>query len=223
LSDPSLTSYGNVDFDANLNVDGSATIDGTLNLGAAGNQITTDANGDVTMTGSATYWDDVVIDGLAVRPGGTAPGLAGGISGGLYLYAFDAASDESVHFTVQLPHGYKEGSTIYPHIHWYSPQASTNVVRWGLEYQWANVAGTFSGSTVYAEPANAGLTNQLADFTAITGTSKTISSILVCRLFRDADHANDTFAYDASLLSIDFHVEMDTLGSHEVTTKGVSY
>jgi len=41
--------------------------------------------------------------------------------------------------------------------------------------------------------------------------------MLLCRVFRDI--ANDNFDDDAALFEIDFHYEIDALGSKEETTK----
>ncbi len=59
---------------------------------------------------------------------------------------------------------------------------------------------------------------------AITGTSKTISSMLVCNVKRTDTGADDTWVSAVSgqlplLLEIDFHFEMDTLGSNTGSAK----
>jgi hypothetical protein len=55
--------------------------------------------------------------------------------------------------------------------------------------------------------------------TGIDGTGKTLSSMIICRLYRDVSDANDTYASDAFLLEIDFHYEIDTVGSRTELTK----
>ena len=99
------------------------------------------------------------------------------------------------------------------------------VVRWGLEYEWQNIAADFSATTtIYAEESmtDEADKHQMTAFAAITGTGKTISSMLVCRLFRNSSHANDTYDNGtalALLLEVDFHYELDTVGSRQITTK----
>lgn len=96
-------------------------------------------------------------------------------------------------------------------------------MRWGLEYAWVNLGGTFtSTTTIYAQdhsPADSALVSKehyLTPFSAISGTGKTISSMVMCRLFRDATNATyDTYSDFAGLLEIDFHIECDSLGSHQ--------
>jgi hypothetical protein len=47
----------------------------------------------------------------------------------------------------------------------------------------------------------------------LVGTGKKVSSILICRLWRNSGNSADTFQEDAGLLSLDFHFQIDTVGS----------
>jgi hypothetical protein len=133
-----------------------------------------------------------------------------------------------VFFEVQISHKYKEGSTIYPHVHWQplSSAATATRVRWGLEYIWRNVGETapLTTTTIYTTDLMPnenliGFRHYISEFDAITGTGKTISSMLTCRLFRDGANAADDFAGEAGLLEFDIHIEIDSLGSNEEYTK----
>jgi hypothetical protein len=88
-------------------------------------------------------------------------------------------------------------------------------VVWSLEYTWANTDGTFSApTTINSTALQAGGTawvSKYSDFDDIDGTGKKVSSMLVCRLFRNP--ANDTYEQDAALLEIDFHYQIDDFGS----------
>lgn len=179
----------------------------------------------LTLTGDC--WDDTQVPALAFKTGATAPGFEAFCpSGTLLCYTFaGAGTDDQVYFTVQLPHSYKEGTDIYPHVHWAETAttgAGTNVV-WGLEYSWANVAGTFGApSTIYVTNSVSGTNwkHSLSSFPTITGTSKTVSSILVCRMFRNANTATaDDYDQSAACLGFDIHYQIDTLGSKNETSK----
>ena len=69
-------------------------------------------------------------------------------STGVYTYQFDNNTEEELFFAAQIPHAWKEGSNIYPHVHWYPTNTDTGNVIWGLEYTWANVNGTFGRGNV---------------------------------------------------------------------------
>ena len=199
-----------------------ALVSGTLSLG-----------GNLELLGTCSgieydpiYWDDVRMPGLQVQLAGFRdPDLVkfkdnGVGSYGVYWYQFDASTNEEVHFSIQLPHAYKEDSDIYPHIHWSPTTSGIGTVRWGFEYSWANVNDIFPTNTtlIYIEADADGepFKHQVAALPSIDGTNKNISSMLMCRLFRWADHSSgDTYDDDAGFLEFDIHYQIDTPGSRQ--------
>jgi hypothetical protein len=181
-------------------------------------------------------WDDLRVPMSATKLGGSKdPGFAvfktnGSGSQGTFIFWFDAASEEELYFVAQLPHSYKEGSNITPHVHWV-PKADGKAgekVSWGLEYSWQNMGSTFGNTTIIYTNTHSPAETLVAerhyrsDMAAITGTGKTISSMLVCRLFRNATGAGgstDDYTADAGLLEFDFHFQMDTRGSKTIGAK----
>lgn len=122
---------------------------------------------------------------------------------------------EAMSFTAQLPHNWKEGTTIYPHIHWIPKITAPGNMKWNLDYSWANSDGTFSSITTISVVVNGSftqnkqlMTNLTNGNTGISGTGKTISSILVCRIWRDSSDSEDTYSGDAGGLSMDFHISL---------------
>lgn len=192
--------------------------DGTNNTVIAG-------NGHLTFEGTATCFDDLNIPGLAIRTAGVNEPTLSAFGSSTKIYTFSGTTMNECFFTVQLPHGYKEGSDIEPHIHWcpMTSPASTLNVRWGLDYQWQNRAAVYSATDtsilVTAATGTTGYTHIVSSFGAISGAGKTISSILVCRLYRLPADAADTYTNAAGLLSFDFHYEIDSIGSNTATTK----
>jgi hypothetical protein len=181
-------------------------------------------NKGVGIDNFAETWDDCRIPGLSARTNATAPDLeAFGPSGNLLAYAFNgAATAEQCYFSIQLPHGYKEGSDIHPHVHWAPTTAAAGNVKWQLEYSWANMDGTFGAPTTIFGIGAAGGTawkHILTDLTDISGTGKTVSSMLMCRLFRNPADSSDTYEADATLLEFDIHFIVDSLGSKKELTK----
>lgn len=185
-------------------------------------------DGEIVLNGTATVFEDLRIPMTASKLGGSKdPGFtlfrnkAG--SQGVFCYQFDKVSEEELYFAVQLPHSYKLGSTIYPHAHWgvAGSVAGGTTVRWGLEYTWVDIDGTFAEPTIIYTTATDPVTqykHRLNSFTDIAGTGITgVSSMMLCRVFRDV--ANDNFDGDAALFEIDFHYEIDTMGSKTPTAK----
>jgi len=198
----------------------------SIQMGDIGGNSDTEFNGDVVY--NDTFWEDLRFPSVSIKIGATkAPGFAqfkddGSGSTGVYTYYYDDSSEEQQFLIAQLPHAYKEGTDIEPHVHWAPSDANSGNVVWGLEYTWQNIDGTFGNTTAITVTDAADGTadkHQIADFATITGTSKTLSSILVCRIYRDATNASDTYASDAALLEVDIHYEIDAPGSDSEYTK----
>ena len=185
--------------------------------------------GNIRLIGNATSWDDVRVSGSQFRSGVTAPALSAfGPSGNLRTYRFESAKHQEVEFEIQMPHRWKEGSKIYPHVHWTPISAATGNVVWELEYAWASINGAFGApSNMASDPAAAGGTawvHKLSQFKSggnayIEGTGQTLSSMLVCRMHRNAGSGSDTLADDVALLEFDLHYEVDGFGSDEEFVK----
>jgi hypothetical protein len=223
--------------DRNNNFAVLQTLPGALigNYGA-GNYSEFEADGTLEMHGDATVWDDLRIEPVVKATGTNDPTFTqwftnGAGSRGVYLYNFTndiLASEKEVFYTVQLPHSWAQ-TAIYLHAHWISDNSqATAAVRWGLEYTWANVGQVFGNTTIiYSStpfPADVNLVqykHYKTQFAAITPTASQngISSILICRLFRNSSHADDTFTGIAGLLYADVHFELNTIGSRTELTK----
>lgn len=168
-------------------------------------------------------WEDLRVPMTATTVGGAKdPGLITFNGGNLKVWGFAAGGqDEELFFECQIPHSYKEGTDILPHVHWCPIDANTGNVKWGIEYQWANPGSAFPVSATLesftAVSGGATGTAWLHSITAlgtISGAGKNISSMLVCRVYREqSDAVNDTYASDAALLELDFHFQADSAGS----------
>ena len=186
------------------------------------------ADGSLSYVGNATRWDDLKVNVQRLTAKGVSRPtmddvLDAGAGPGLYTYWFNKNSEQELFFTVQMPHGWKEGSDIKPHVHWIGNAGSGNV-EWGLEYTWANVNDMFSGATttLTGYTAISGYVNykhMLTPLGNMDATGKTLSSIILCRVFRYASSSNDTFSANAGLLQIDFHYQIDSDGSNDELSK----
>jgi len=196
-----------------------------------------EADGTVRLDNAATVWNDLMVFPDATTKGGSNPPEwgspfmknAGGTSQGVYLWMFAPNQEEELYITVQIPHDYKLGSDLHPHVHWTTATGTpsgSNVV-WGLEYTIVAVGGTFPktvtilANNVIPECGTPSGTAQhlISGFSPVSGTGLGISSVLICRLFRAAGDAADTFPNDVGLLGFDIHYEQDTQGSREEWVK----
>jgi hypothetical protein len=186
--------------------------------------------------GSSVY-DDLRVALTSSKTGGSKdPTFAkvkdnGAGSQGVFAYSFHPTNENELYFVAQFPHSKKMGTAIKPHIHWTPATTGSagQVVSWGLEYTWANYSGDFPNTTILFSnthgPADSALTAGRHYITALGTISalanETPSSVLLCRMFRDAGGtlATDSYTGNAFGLYVDFHIEIDTLGSRLEFTK----
>lgn len=227
LSVDSKQVYVGAGHDMSLSYDGS---DGHIKTDlVAASDLNVDCGAQKTIVLQTTVWDDLRVPMSATKKGGVNdPNFAqvkdnGAGSTGVFTYLFDKNAEEELFFSAQFPHSRKSATDIVPHVHWSPIDADTGVVRWGLEYTWIDINGTFGNtSIVYVEDAGDGSADkqQVAAFSPISGSGIVgISSMLIGRVFRDAAHGNDTYDADAALLEFDVHFEIDTIGSRQATVK----
>lgn len=183
------------------------------------------------MYGDAQAWEDLRIPLTTVKIGAAnAPDFticanneATAPSFGVGAYLFDGAANEHVYFHAQMPHAWLIGSTIQAHVHWCPTLDTAGSAMIGLEYAWAGKGGSWSSTTeVVAEATSSAvpLQHQATNICEITPPAgATLSSMLICRLFRDATNGSDTLDQDIIITEIDFHFKKDAHGSRTMTSK----
>lgn len=187
---------------------------------------------DLTISEGYEKWDDLRVSATNTRVGATNPPTwtkvkdNGAASVGVQLPVFAnavLASENQVYFQVQLPHAWKEGSNIRPHVHWQPVDGNAGAVRWGLEYTMANINEVFPNTTIIYGTSDAFTgaedTQFLTSLGEIDMTGMRISCMINCRLFRNSSHTEDTYASGAGFLEIDFHHQIDSLGSDQLFIK----
>ena len=122
-----------------------------------------------------------------------------------------------------MPHSYKLGTDIEPHIHWTLEDATDCNSVMKVTCDWASISADFgtdyTASSTCASNANAARHN-LCDLGMFDGTGKGLSSILVCEVRRRSSLATDTCnSKDVYLHEFDFHFEKDTIGSRMEVAK----
>lgn len=168
----------------------------------------------------AVQWDDIRSPVSALAPGATpADPIVYGPGGSVRIRGFDGtATLESMDFTALVPHGYKEGTSLEPHIHWCPATNNSGNVIWHLDYYWLNANGTIptEGQVDSGVQAAGGVAwkHLIAELPSISGTGKLIGSMLICRIWRDPT-GSDTYPDDAGLFEIDFHYQLDSMGSRQ--------
>lgn len=167
-----------------------------------------------------TAWDDLRFPVQGINPAGAADSATRSTVTGFLEFLAD--SDNTVGGVAQMPHSWKEGTTIYPHIHIRFPNANAGNTRWRFDYDIANVnenfvnaAGTYtSGTAVTVASPLSSTKHVIAPLGSLTMTGKTLSCIIIWRITRlGVGDVLDTYASTVSLLEFDIHYEIDKLGS----------
>lgn len=186
-----------------------------------------------------TVWDDLRVPVLSTKvPTSKQPGFAkvldnGSGSQGVFTYLFDDSTEEELYFACQVPHSWKLGTALHAHVHWMpvANGSAGDVVSWGLEYSVTKIGATFGNTSIIYGNAHMPDETLVADrhylteigTIAMTDIDST-SPMLICRVFRNATGTTgtgqtDDYAADAALIEIDFHYEIDTMGSEDEYTK----
>lgn len=175
-------------------------------------------------------WDDFVVVGAALRDrGAQVPGWEQAMGLGIWAWHFDwtVAQAEELHFSMQLPHGWVPGSTIYFHTHYALPAAGggagQEMVQWGLDYAIASIDGAYPAAAVNVtstarDVQNEPIRQHLLDDIPAAGVAMaghTESCVLLGRVYRPTNIGND-YQNDVILLSMDAHIEINSLGTHEI-------
>jgi hypothetical protein len=182
-----------------------------------------DANIDALEVRTGQGWNDLVQD-VTVRTGSNAPSPTIFI-GGISAYEFSPTTMNECFVNFHMRHDYIAGTMVYPHVHWSHNTDAAGVVRWGFEYTLARrndstgVVTFASPSTLYIEhTVSLGESyqhhvNEAADGLGIDGTNLQEDALIICRVFRDATHINDTYPDPIHLLTVDIHYECNTLST----------
>lgn len=172
---------------------------------------------------STGFVEDLRFPASSINPTGLTG--AAGIDTNTGHLLFDGGSSvEMCAGVAQFPHGLKAGSLVTPHIHIRASVATdpatggNNSVRFKLEYKWYNTnevtPSSYSDDTKdFTLPNHSGgqPVNYMGNFTAISSTGKTASSIMEWRLTRLC--TADTYPDDCVLLEFDIHYYHYRLGS----------
>ena len=186
----------------NFNEGSGSTVDNDCSLGAGQ---------DMTLYNSPSW-----VDGLI----GSSAGLNGSIGVAAPVFYPDKLS--SRFFNSEVPHAYDEGTDIEPHIHICGSNNDTGVIRFGIEYTFTNIGDTFpTTQTIYKEYTMPGVGYQhiLLSFGLLNCSGKRISSINCVRVFRDGEHANDTYTGKIYLVKVSSHIYRNSQGSRLIYQK----
>jgi hypothetical protein len=194
-----------------------------------GNYLEVEEDGFVEQHGEALSWEDLRTPVNMLKFSDTKPPIWTSYKGS-YVAAFEdqAVNYQSIYWVWQLPHSYKLGTDLYPHIHTVPEDDTSGNVYWQFTYSIAKKDGIFPNPTsvygIAAMPAVADY-HKFDYLAVISGAiipsdSVDLSTIILCGLHRRSDDPLDTFGgKSVYLLEVDLHYQQDTAGSRQELTK----
>ena len=197
-------------------------------LGDDRNSVSVYQGGKFRIRGGNLPWEDLRFPAanLRVNPANSKPDVEPNTG----CYLFDATTPERITAQVQFPHAWKEGSVIVPHVHWAKSTSAAGNVTWRFEYRMCPIGGildedwTQVDATAVASGTpddNTAYRHLITSFGEIDMTGHKISDMMLVRIWRQADAAEDTYAGDAVLAEFDIHYQIDSFGSiHEFIKQG---
>lgn len=180
-------------------------------------QIGTD--GTLLLFGDATVWEDVTFELSSYKLDSTAGSLQYNHSNNSITMDSTgslANDDDTLVFNCQIPHKAKAGSTAKLHMHWEQPDDSDYefLVQYRIQKNgeakdtsWSTAATVDMTNNVFTYVS--GTLIQITELLEVDLTDVPISSLIQVQLTR-----NDTISgTDIEALAVDFHFEIDSLGS----------
>jgi len=167
---------------------------------------------DGTLYFGATGWDDFAAPATRAKQGQTDKPDFDFTRMGLLFPQNDP--DEKIYVMDQIPHRWKVGSPIRPHVHWL--QESTDLPVWKMDYRIMNVNevddGVFTSVTCKTTtlfPYTSGNMRQITEFPPINMTGYTPSAQFEFIMYRD----DNVVSGDVLFKTFDFHYQIDSIGS----------
>lgn len=169
---------------------------------------------------TGTLWEDLRFAAGAVRTAGGGVGAAVEAATGLLL--FTNVGTRTVAGAAQMPHGWFEGSSIEPHVHWTKTSSAGGDVFWNLVYDVASpgevlpftyASGPLASETPVVSDGDTAGQHAITSLGTLSMTGKTLSTFIVWQLSRIPASESSTYAASARMLGIDFHFRNNTRGS----------
>jgi hypothetical protein len=165
------------------------------------------------------YYEDMRFPATVVRtnPASEHPAFDTTIPGRLFRHT----ATDSVYVISQIPHAWREGTTLLPHVHWQKTTSAVGGVYWQLSYRWASIgealgdAVVIGNATPAVSDANTANVHALTRLGTILAGSKHISDMLLMTLSRVHDNAADDYGASARLIEFDIHYQVSSPGSRQ--------
>lgn len=168
-------------------------------------------------------WLDYNFGTGALGTGVSAPDLVEIDSSGIFLRSFDGGvTSEQTFFSLEMNHNWAEGTYVEPHVHWMPTTTGTGVVVWYMTIGLTSpLSPTFTSQTISVTASiteNSQWKSFYTEFPSVTMPLYTIGTQWDARFYR-VPTGVDTYSDDAAVSTVGLHVQVDSLGSREESSK----
>lgn len=181
------------------------------------NIVNMSSDSGVRLLGSYLAWDDLMFPFSTGNSGGN-PYPAFNADSLYYTFVLDTtgATKSIMYFIIQIPHKWKVGTDLHPHVH-YKHLTATGTPTFKIKYKWFNIGASavtpWKWLTLSTTTGTTNNTMQILEDGVMSATGKGISSILLCMVYLGALPDN-VIAYQ-----FDIHYQIDSFGSDNETSK----
>ena len=176
------------------------------------------------LSGNIIQWDDLTASSLSFAGGVNSPTVREVNSQGVFsaCYNYQTANDIS-YVSLQMSHGYCDGTMVSPHIHYYVEAAGSagDTVVLKITGNWTNIGDTINASNTTVETIKIPIAPLKAnyiyiyDLPMLTGTGKTFSSQFLYTIERLQNNASDTYDNWFCILDFDIHYKVCHFGTNQ--------
>jgi hypothetical protein len=204
-----------------MNTAGLGTSPKPTNLNTLGSNTNTTALTTAITAGlGQDLWDDLRFPAQGINPAGAAapPSVDDVLTSYPGTLLFSGSAENVIAGVAQMPHAWKEGTAIKPHIHWSKPVGSANATDWVLYYRIlgspgdapGNWVGPVAGTIAAGSPT---VSNEMVitSFGPITMTGKKGSCVICWNVRRLGN--TDADSGTARFYEFDIHYQIDKFGS----------
>lgn len=170
-----------------------------------------------------TGWDDLRAPASGINPPGLASDPTMAEDGTL---RFSSSAENLIAVLFQMPHAWKEGTGIRPHVHWHKTSDVAGDVAWEMRYRIIGVGSVPPEWSAWipavsrnAEPGST-QKHTIDGFGEIDLAGETLSCMVSFQVRRNPAAAKDDYAAPAAMLEFDAHYQKDGFGSFEEYVKG---
>jgi hypothetical protein len=170
-------------------------------------------------------WEDLTFPAEGINPAGAPDAASYDTTTYPGTLLFSGTQDRHVAGTAQMPHAWREGTTIKPHIHWTKTTADAGgaAVTWQMRFATASIDGAVSAYSGWTAGTlvQGNLTSlewhNITSFGDLAMTGLGVSTIVIWELRRVG--STDAYNSNARLLALDFHYQRNSSGSRREYVK----